>query len=319
MHEQITVKQLVDDHTDNLKLTWLAGCDRACSTFRREPEELSSLVGYLNFVHPQQICVLGSQEFNYLARQDTKTYTESVELIFQSRPKLIILADGQVSTPEIIDQARNYSIPLIKSDCHSQAVVDHLSHYLSLKLASSLTVHGVFMEVLDLGVLLTGDSGVGKSELALELITRGHRLVADDTPTLTRFTPDCITGHCPPLLQDFLEVRGLGVLNVKALYGSTAIKDRKQVHLIVRIMVLNDASLKITDRLSGMNRYCEILGVEIPEVVIPLAPGRNLAILVEAAVRNQVLKLSGYDSSKLFNQRQQSELERQALASEEEN
>jgi len=166
----------------------------------------------------------------------------------------------------------------------------------------------VFMEVFDCGVLLTGKSSIGKSELALELIHRGHRLIADDAPVFSRMSPESLVGHCPLVLQDFLEVRGLGILNVRKLFGNIAIKDCKKLHLIVQIVNLNDIPPESIDRLQGMHRNRDVLNVSIPEVSLPTAPGRNLSVLVETAVRNQVLKLNGYDAVRAFQHRQHSEL-----------
>lgn len=167
-----------------------------------------------------------------------------------------------------------------------------------------LTRHGVFLDVLGIGVLLTGAAGIGKSELALGLVNRGHRLIADDAVIFELFAEETIIGRCPPLLQDFLEVRGLGILDIRVMFGDTAIKESKRLQLIVNIVSLDSDEIKSIDRLHGMYRSCTILGVEIPEVTIPVSPGRNLSILVEGAVRNQVLIHTGYVASIEFTKRQ---------------
>ncbi len=166
------------------------------------------------------------------------------------------------------------------------------------------TMHGVFMDIFGIGVLLTGASGIGKSELALGLINMGHRLVADDAVHFQRMAHESITGSCPALLQDFLEVRGLGILNIRVMYGDKAIKENKRLQLIVNIVAFNAEDLLAIDRLHGMYRSQNILGTKISEVTIPVAPGRNMAALVEGAVRNQVLKLTGYNASDEFIKRQ---------------
>lgn len=167
-----------------------------------------------------------------------------------------------------------------------------------------ITKHGVFLDVLGVGVLLTGDSGIGKSELALGLINRGHRLVADDAVELHERGTDTLVGQCPEILQDFLEVRGLGILNIRVMFGDTAIKAQKNLQLIVHIVAFNNEELKNIDRLHGLYRECTILNVTIPEVTIPVAPGRNLAVLVESAVRNHVLMNTGYNAREEFTKRQ---------------
>jgi HPr kinase/phosphorylase len=167
-----------------------------------------------------------------------------------------------------------------------------------------ITKHGVFLDVLGAGVLLTGASGIGKSELALGLVNRGHRLIADDAVELHRTSGHSLMGTCPELLQDFLEVRGLGILNIRVMFGDTAIKTSKKLQLIIHIVAFDHEELKNMDRLHGMYRQRSILNVNVPEVTIPVAPGRNLSVLVESAVRNQVLMNTGYHASQEFIKRQ---------------
>ena len=162
------------------------------------------------------------------------------------------------------------------------------------------------MEVMGLGVLLTGPSGVGKSELALELLSRGHRLVADDAPEFRRTAPDTVHGSCPPMLTDFIEVRGLGILNVRAMYGNNAVMPHKRLHLIIHLQPLTEnGNVPAFDRLDTNQRHRAILEVDIPEVILPVAAGRDLAVIIEAAVRNHVLYLNGYNAAEDFIERQQ--------------
>ena len=171
------------------------------------------------------------------------------------------------------------------------------------------------MEVHSIGVLITGTPGSGKSELALELITRGHRLVADDAPEFTLIAPDVIDGACPDILRDLLEVRGLGVLNVREMFGHTAVKPSKYLRLIVHLVhtpreqPIDQGGL---ERIYGANSYRDVLDTKIPQTTIPVAPGRNLAVLVEAAVRNHVLKTKGIDPAQTFLDRQAHQMRRQA-------
>ena len=184
-------------------------------------------------------------------------------------------------------------------------MLDNLQDFASINLPDKFVLHGVFLEVLGMGVLLTGDPAVGKSELALDLIARGNRLIADDATEFTRIAPEVISGACPPLLSEFLEVRGLGILNIRAMFGDSAIKQSKYLRLIVHLKRMTDAELSTMERLSPMQDVRDVLGVLIPQVTIPVAPGRNLGILVEAAVRNHMLKLKGYDANDVFIERQQ--------------
>ena len=184
--------------------------------------------------------------------------------------------------------------------------MDVLRIYLQRVLAASTIKHGVFLDVFEIGVLLTGKSGLGKSELALELISRGHSLVADDAIELYRTAPENLEGRCPPVLRDFLEVRGLGVLNIRHMFGETAIRPKKTLRLIINLVLADDDYMKTLDRLSIRTETETILNVPVRSVTLPVAAGRNLAVLVEAAVRNYILQRHGKDSTKEFLERHQS-------------
>jgi len=203
-------------------------------------------------------------------------------------------------------------IPIWRSPMPSQEVITQIQYYHGGLYAQRATLHGVFMEVMGIGVLITGDPSIGKSELALELVSRGHRLVADDAPEFTQIAPDVLSGTCPELLRDFLEVRGLGILNIRALFGDSAIKQSKYLRLIIHLQKMSEDDIRGIDRLRGNRRTREALGVEIPEVTLPVAPGRNLAVLVEAAARTHILAMKGYDASQVFIERQQKQIEKNA-------
>jgi HPr kinase/phosphorylase len=299
-------------HGSSLKLEWLSGQEFSDTMLHPTPEDVSCMVGYLNFVHPPQITLLGEQEFNYLASLNVEAYHEAIKQFFRAAPSLIILCEGQTATDEITQAAHDGQIPIMASPLSASTVLSRLSHQLSEMLAPSITVHGVFLEVFDLGVLLTGAAGVGKSELALELINRGHRLVADDSPLFSKNSPDALTGRAPALLKDFLEVRGLGIVNVRAMFGHTAVKDTKKLSLIVHVVDMSDPIIASIDRLQGMHREREFLGIHIPEVTLPAGPGRSLSVLVEAAVHNQLLRSSGYNASDVFAENQMIALSKKA-------
>jgi HPr kinase/phosphorylase len=248
--------------------------------------------------------VLGPAESAYLGSLTPQARQDTVQRLFSADPAAVVLVEG-IQPPEGLQEAANASqTPLLQSPLPDSQVLDNLQYYGSLALADKTTLHGVFMEVLGMGVLIVGDAAVGKSELALELVSRGSRLVADDAPEFTRIAPDIISGTCPPLLREFLEVRGLGVLNIRAMFGDSAIKRSKYLRLIVQLRRMSQQELAELDRLSGSDASREVLGVSVPEVTVPVAPGRNLAILVEAAVRNHMLKQQGYDASAAFIERQ---------------
>lgn len=169
----------------------------------------------------------------------------------------------------------------------------------------SITVHGVFMEVFDIGLLLEGVSGIGKSELALELITRGHRLVADDAPIFNLDKNQAVIGSCPDVLLNFIELRGIGIINIAAMFGENAIKQSKPLQLIVKLIEMNDKQVQAIDRISGVRTTREIFNNSIPEITLPVSTARNLAVLVEICARDHKLRLSGYDASEIFCQHQQ--------------
>ncbi|MFI4956447.1 MAG: HPr(Ser) kinase/phosphatase [Gammaproteobacteria bacterium] len=309
LNHSITLSELYRTHKANLSLEWKYGQEFADKTLSELHDGGKTSVAFLNFVHPSHIVLLGTQEFHYLANLDVPGYQNAIDRLFSTQPLLLLICEDQVPTEEMLQQAQLTQTPIWNTHMNAAAVLGHLSHFLSMVLAPSTNIHGVFMEVFDLGVLLTGDSGVGKSELALELINRGHRLIADDSPVFSRDAPDSLTGRAPDLLKDFLEVRGLGIINVRAMFGNTAVKDCKKLNLIVHIVNIADPVVAKIDRLEGMHRTREILGVDIPEVTIPAGPGRSLSVLVEASVHNQVLRKSGYQASEIFAQRQRNEIE----------
>jgi HPr kinase/phosphorylase len=221
--------------------------------------------------------------------------------------KLIIITRGLPAPADLAAAAGAADVPLLASRLPGQEVIRNLQYYLSNFFAEKITLHGVFMEVMGTGVLITGESSVGKSELALELLTRGHRLIADDATEFARISPDTLNGTCPEMLRDFLEVRGLGILNVRAMFGASAIKQNRNLRLIIILQKLEDAAE--IDRLHGSKRMRRIQDVEIPEITLPVGPGRNLAVLLEAAVRNHILNTKGYDASQAFIERQKRRLE----------
>ncbi|MDJ0654784.1 MAG: HPr(Ser) kinase/phosphatase [Xanthomonadales bacterium] len=304
MNRSITAQEVFDRLKDQFQLKWVAGENGASRQVDySDAEQLRpSLAGFLNFIHPNNVQILGREEIDFLDSLDARQRWETIAKILAIRPTALILCEADMIPDDLLEGANESSTPLWTSNAAAVDLVAHLQHFMSRHLARETTVHGVFMEVFSLGVLITGDSGAGKSELAVELITRGHRLVADDAPLMTLAAPDIIDGSCPSVLKDCLEVRGLGVLNIRAMFGDSAIQTNKYLRLIIHLKVVNqkDIHKSTADRLTGDIGTREILGLEIPVINIPVAPGRNLAVLVEAAVRNHALKLKGYDAAMEF-------------------
>lgn len=302
----LSVNELFQNHAEGLALSWLAGQEGHCRTVVLESDQKLAHVGYLNLIHPHQIQILGLYELAYLDALAKNVYQDSVARLFENdNLACIIVVDNITVFSDLLEAANHYRVPLLVSQLPGEHVINYLHTTLIRLVAQRITLHGVFMDVLGMGVLIMGDSGTGKSELALELVSRGHRLVADDAPEFYRISPDAISGACPLGLAPFLEVRGLGILNVQALFGDSAIKRDKYLRLVVQLEHMTLERLQKIDRLQGDYRVRRILGVDIPEIALPVAPGRNLAVLLECAVRNHSLRMQGYNAADDFCERQQ--------------
>ena len=271
----------------------------------------ADLIGHLNLMHPERVQVIGTPEIAWSARQTPEKLAHHMQEIFTAKPPAIIVADGCTITEVMRQGCEASGTPLLQTPISSAFVIDTLRYFVSRQLAETGTLHGVFMDVLGMGVLITGDSGVGsgvgKSELGLELISRGHGLVADDVVDVSRVGSDTLEGRCPELLKDFLEVRGLGLLNIRTVFGETACRRKMRLKLIVHLQKPTPGVPEAA-RLPLDAQNETILGVPIRRVTIPVAAGRNLAVLLEAAVRATVLKLRGIDSMQEFVDRQEAAL-----------
>lgn len=307
---QISVHQLYQETRRKLKLSWVAGKAGADNLLTSETVSKPSLalIGHLNFVHPNRVQVLGCAEMDYLRGLDEADLTLAIKNLFSTDLAAIIVSNGEKVPEALLKTADNARTPLFTSPIRSPELMDNLGHYLTQAFAESTSAHGVFIEVQGFGVLIKGSPAIGKSELALELISRGHRLVADDIVDFYRVSPERIEGRCPPLLQDFLEVRGLGILNIRALFGDSAVKPTKPLDLIIQLEMADTLAPQNLDRLEIKSQHENVLGVSVQKVVIPVAAGRNIAVLVEVAVRNHMLLLRGVNGTKQFMERQSREL-----------
>lgn len=292
-----------------LGLSWISGQDHQDQPIHisGDDDNETSLVGHLNLISQHRIQILGTQELHYLDNLKKNSRNDAINQLFSGTSHLIIVTHNLPAPEYLQTAARESATPLLSATALSEDAIQTLHYYLTNYFAKNITLHGVFMEVMGTGVLITGDSSIGKSELALELLTRGHRLIADDAPEFTRTSPDTLNGTCPEMLRDFLEVRGLGILNVRSMFGASAIKQNRNLRLIIVLQDI-EKSTEI-DRLHGSRRLRSIQNVDIPEVTLPVGPGRNLAVLVEAAVRNHTLIAKGYDASEAFIERQKRRLE----------
>lgn len=309
MSTTLEIQSLYKALQEKLGLVWLTGeqyKDRPVHSSQGATEDVS-LVGHLNLISQHCVQVLGRKELEYLDSLKKNSRKDAISQLFSGQATLVVIAKGMPAPADLEAAAAASQTPLLSSTLPSQDVIENLQHYLANYFADKITLHGVFMEVLGTGVLITGDSSIGKSELALELLTRGHRLIADDATEFSRTSPDTLLGTCPEMLRDFLEVRGLGILNVRAMFGASAIKQHRNLRLIVVLQDIEEATQM--DRLHGSRKIRRIQDVNIPEITLPVGPGRNLAVLLEVAVRNHILNAKGYDASQAFIDRQKRRLE----------
>ncbi len=310
---RISVARLFEDNREKLRLDWVAGRDGGVKELDSDnlKDSHEGLIGHLNFIHPNWIQVLGKPEIGYLNALDPLARQHTLHKLAASDLFCMIAAGGEDAPPPLRALADSLHTALLSTPLPSIELMWMLRPYLARALAESITMHGVFLDVLGMGVMLTGDSGVGKSELALELVSRGSGLIADDVIEFYRIAPETLEGRSPPLLRDFLEVRGLGVLNIRTIFGEAALRPRKNLKLIVHLEKPAVSEARYVERLPLKPGTEELMGVSLSKVTIPVAAGRNLAVLVEAAVRNHVLQLRGIDSTREFVQRQAEEMGRQ--------
>ena len=302
----ISAEALFEEHRGSLHWEWIAGHAhpdrRFDETAVRAAQSAADLVGYLNYIHPYRVQIVGRREVAYLSNSTPEVAERRISRIVTLEPPVLIVADDQVPPDKLVALCDRADIPLFVTRESAGHVIDVVRGYLSQHFAERTTRHGVFMDILGLGVLLTGESGLGKSELGLELISRGHGLVADDAVDLYRVSQTALEGRCPDLLMNLLEVRGIGLLDIKAIFGETAVRRKMRLKLIVHL-VRKETMDREFERLPYEPLEEEILDVPIRKTVIAVDAGRNLAVLVEAAVRNTILQLRGIDTYKEFIER----------------
>jgi HPr kinase/phosphorylase len=295
-----------------LRWEWVAGLGASERRFDevavRAARSGADLVGYLNYIHPYRVQILGEREIAYLTNSTPEDCARRTSRIVTLEPPVIVLADGQQAPEALISMCERANIPMFAAAGSSAFVIDVLRAYLSKHFADRVSMHGVFMDILGLGVLITGESGLGKSELGLELISRGNGLVADDAVDLYRINQTTIEGRCPDLLQNLLEVRGIGLLDILAIFGETAVRRKMRLKLIVHL-VRRETLERDYERMPFEPLTQDVAGIPVRKVVIQVVAGRNIAVLVEAAVRNTILQLRGIDTYQDFVDRQRQAME----------
>ncbi len=308
----VSADALFEEFRSSLRWEWIAGLGASERRFDeivvRAARSGADLVGYLNYIHPYRVQILGEREVAYLSNATPEDCARRISRIVTLEPPVLILADAQTPPPALVSMCERAQIPLFATYESSAFVIDVLRAYLSKHFADRTTMHGVFMDILGLGVMITGESGLGKSELGLELISRGNGLVADDAVDLYRINQASIEGRCPELLQNLLEVRGIGLLDIRAIFGETAVRRKMRLKLIVHL-VRKETMEREYERLPYEPLTQDVLGVPVRKAVIQVVAGRNIAVLVEAAVRNTILQLRGIDTYQEFVERHQRAME----------
>ena len=310
----VSADVLFEEFRGPLKWEWVAGLGASERRFDevavRSARSGADLVGYLNYIHPYRVQILGEREIAYLGDSASPDDCKRrIARIVTLEPPVLVLADGQSAPEALVSMCERAQIPMFATRESSAFVIDVLRAYLSKHFADRTTMHGVFMDILGLGVMITGESGLGKSELGLELISRGNGLVADDAVDLFRINQTTIEGKCPELLQNLLEVRGIGLLDIRAIFGETAVRRKMRLKLIVHL-VRKETLERDYERMPYEPLTQDVLGVPVLKVVIQVVAGRNIAVLVEAAVRNTILNLRGIDTYQEFVERHRRAMER---------
>ena len=313
----VSADVLFEEFRERLKWEWQAGLGASERKFDevavRAARSGADLVGYLNYIHPYRVQILGVREMAYITNADEEDCARRISRIVTLEPPVVIVADGQKAPDALLSMCERAQIPMF-STCESSAtVIDVLRAYLSKHFADRASMHGVFMDILGLGVLITGESGLGKSELGLELISRGNGLVADDAVDLFRINQTTIEGRCPELLQNLLEVRGIGLLDIRAIFGETAVRRKMRLKMIVHL-VRRETLEREYERIPYEPLTQDLLGIPVRKVVIQVVAGRNIAVLVEAAVRNTILQLRGIDTYQDFVVRHRRAMEKPGLS-----
>lgn len=253
------------------------------------------LKGFYEYFNSERIQVCGNMEFAFLGSISSEERRNTVRRLFETKIPALVVARGHEVFPEVVEEAQKYGIPLLRTEESTTSFIAALIGFLNLHLAPRITRHGVLIEVYGEGVLIVGESGVGKSETAIELVKRGHRLVADDAVEIRKVSNKSLVGSSPDNIRHFLELRGVGIINTRRLFGMGAVKVTEKIDLVVELEVWDPT--KVYDRMGVDNEYTTIFGIKIPSLTIPIKPGRNLAIILEVAAMNNRQKKMGYNAA----------------------
>jgi len=319
----LPVQALLDDQDHRLELEPLAGAFKTPVALRQALKKRKILIpqiqkpglaltGYAANIHPGRIQVLGNSEINFLKNLKPKQSHEILKKICRRDIACFVITNKNQPPPSLVTQATRCKVPLLRTPLTTGIFIQRVTRFLEERLTETTTVHGVLTDVFGVGILLLGKSGIGKSECALELVMKGHRLIADDVVNIRKKAPSSLYGFGSELIKYHMEIRGLGIINIKDLFGVTSVRDQKLIELVIEIVEWNPR--QEYERLGIDQRTHEIMGVKIPIIQLPIRPGRSLTTVIEVAARNHLLKLKGFYSAKEF----QAKLTRQLLWGEKE-
>ncbi|MBL8940073.1 MAG: HPr kinase/phosphorylase [Archangium sp.] len=310
-----TIQQLLDDGQYDLKLELVAGqsgLERRISSSRIQKPGLA-LTGFTEHLHPERLQVFGNTEISYLKTLTDEEQNAVLQKVFESNLACVVVTKGLEVPRALLEGCERTGLALMRTPLISSAFISQVQSFLEETLTASGSLHGVLVDVFGVGVLLLGKSGIGKSEIALDLVMRGHRLVADDIVNLIRRGGD-VYGHGNEMIQHHMEIRGLGILNIKDLFGVASVRDRKKIELVIELVEWTSGAEY--DRLGLEQESMNILGAELPHAVVPVRPGRNMTTIVEVAARNHLLKLRGHHSAQEFAERLSQAISKQGTPSQ---
>ena len=274
--------------------------EKVCLTVEDVARPGLQLAGYFDHFEPMRLMVMGNVEASYLQKLSEAERAMIFDRLFSYKFPALLIARDIAPDPQCLAMARKHNITILSSKKATSTIVSAIITYLKAALAPSVTQHGVLMEVYGEGILIVGESGMGKSETAVELIKRGHRLIADDAVEIRKISENALVGAAPVLIRNYVELRGIGIINVAKLFGMGAVKAENEINLVANIVPWDQK--KDYDRLGLKDQYTQILDVEVPMVTIPITPGRNLAVILEVAAMNNRQRKMGYNSALEFTQ-----------------
>jgi HPr kinase/phosphorylase len=296
----VTIDQLIADEQARLDLGIVAGgsgLERTIAVPRIQKPGLA-LTGYTEELHPDRLLVIGGTEIEFLATVTPEQLQLGIDTVMASEPACIVITRALPPPPLLAAACETYRIPLLRTGLTSAELIGRVTAYLQDRMAPATSVHGVLLDVLGIGILLLGKSGIGKSEIALDLVVRGHRLVADDIVNIRKKSNDLVYGSGSGIIRHHMEIRGLGIINIKDLFGISSVRDAKKIELVIELAEWDEN--EEYDRLGLDDQHYEVLGVDIPMLRLPVRPGRTMATIIEVAARNQLLKLQGHHSARQF-------------------